>query len=318
MSLFGGCTDIMDKLLFFKSEIKKEAPKKHKLDDPNDPKVIKRDTGPKDKVTPPDKGVAGEGEEGVPTKPEGDKTTQPGEGGVAKGPGTEKGAPGDETTVGKKNKDIPMKPPGGDAEKPDGTEATDVGKGEKPADKEATKGKDKKPDTETAEAPKKLKKEEPPVKDKGGSGKGNVIGEDIALLPVSPGSEAPTGDLTAKKGGFTIDKEFKYDPTKKRDPFRPYNVKIQKKTTKPVGELTPLQKFKLSQLTVKAIIYDPETDTGVAMIEDPAKRGYNIYVGTEIANGKVIAITPSEIRVRVEYTDFFDNPKTTIETLKVK
>ena len=71
-------------------------------------------------------------------------------------------------------------------------------------------------------------------------------------------------------------------------------------------------------MTVKAIIYDPETDTGVAMIEDPAKRGYNIYVGTEIANGKVIAITPSEIRVKVEYTDFFDNPKTTIETLKVK
>ncbi|MEJ2068320.1 MAG: hypothetical protein P8Y09_10345, partial [Deltaproteobacteria bacterium] len=137
--------------------------------------------------------------------------------------------------------------------------------------------------------------------------------------PVSPGSETPKGSKgTEDKDKFTVDKEYKYDPTKQRDPFRPYNVKIEKKTIKPVGELTPLQKLKLSQLTVKAIIYDPETETGVAMVEDPTQKGYNIYVGTEIANGRVIAITPNEIRVKVEYTDYFDNPKTTIETLKVK
>ncbi|MBN1573929.1 MAG: pilus assembly protein PilP [Deltaproteobacteria bacterium] len=313
----------MDKIPFLKSETKKEVSKRQKLSDPNDPNVIKKSTGPKDKVTPPGEGVKEEETEGIPAKPEGDETVQPEKEKIAKGPVPEKKeevkspGPEDKTPVEDKGKGVPIKPPNGDAKTPKETKAPETVEGEKPE----KKGEKKESDTETAEAPEKLEPEKPSVEDKGtekDSGKGNVIGEDIALLPASPGSEMPKDDTAAKKDGFIIDKEFKYDPTKKRDPFRPYNVKIEKKIEKPEEELTPLQKFKLSQLTVKAIIYDPETDTGVAMIEDPTKRGYNIYVGTEIANGKVIAITPSEIRVQVEFTDYFDNPKTTIETLKVK
>ena len=300
LSFSVGCTDIIDKipLSFLKSEKKKDEPEKHKLSDPN---VVKEETNPK-KLSPPSDKM--KNDESTPVVPKDDKTIPPKveEKDKVSGPVKKEKTPLDE-------KGKPTKPPAEDS------------KPKKVIEKDEVK-KPKKLTEETTEAP--IKKDDKlPVKDEKVEEKerdtstGGIAGEDIALLPISPGSKIPSDKVT-KPDKFLINEEYKYDPTKKRDPFRPYNVKIQKDTKKPKGELTPLQKFKLSQLTVKAIIYDPEKDTGVAMIEDPTKRGYNIYVGTEIANGEVIAITPNEIRVRVEYTDFFNNPKTTIETLKIK
>ena len=83
----------------------------------------------------------------------------------------------------------------------------------------------------------------------------------------------------------------------------------------PPEELTPLMKYKLSQLELKAIIYDPELGTGVAMVQDPYKKGFSLYVGTNVAEGRVVKITEDEVQVEINYLDFYGEEQTRIETL---
>ncbi len=144
-----------------------------------------------------------------------------------------------------------------------------------------------------------------------------VAGEDIAMVTLAPVAGAPTltpDNLT----GSLMDKEYIYDPTGKRDPFRPFTLKVEKKAETPAEELTPLQRYNLSQLRLTAIIYDPEKETGIAMVEAPDKKGYNIIVGSEIGGGKVVRITDTEVQVEVGYEDFYGNVEKRIETLKIK
>jgi type IV pilus assembly protein PilP len=151
--------------------------------------------------------------------------------------------------------------------------------------------------------------------EKGGGA--TVAGEDIAIVTLAPVAGAPTltpDNLT----GSLMDKEYIYDPTGKRDPFRPFTLKVEKKAETPVEELTPLQRYNLSQLKLTAIIYDPEKETGIAMVEAPDKKGYNIIVGSEIGGGKVVRITDTEVQVEVGYEDFYGNVEKRIETLKIK
>ena len=117
-------------------------------------------------------------------------------------------------------------------------------------------------------------------------------------------------------GGDEISAEdFYYDTRERRDPFRPYTLKIEKTVEIPPEEMTPLMKYKLSQLTLKAIIYDPELGTGVAMVEDPYRKRFSLYVGTNVAEGRVVKITEDEVQVEINYLDFYGEEQTRIETL---
>jgi len=160
-------------------------------------------------------------------------------------------------------------------------------------------------------------KKETPGANKGVKGIISISGEDIALISLIPeGGATTSGDLLAKGGAD----EIIFDPRKTRDPFRPFNVRVEKKNETSIEELTPLQKYKLSQLELKAIIYDSEKETGVAMVEDPTKKGFNIYVGTRIGDGKVVKITPEEVQVEVVVEESFygeEETKTIIETLRL-
>lgn len=173
---------------------------------------------------------------------------------------------------------------------------------------------DKKPQTkDVTEKPPAKKEKIPDEPTKEMTISKNVEGEDVAMVSFTAEKGMPG---VADAGGIT-DEDYFYDPRKKRDPFRPYNLKVEKKSEKPPEELTPLQKYKLSQLNLKAIIYDSESETGVAMVEDPTKKGFNIYVGTEIGEGRVVKITPDEVQVEMEFEDFYGNVEMRIETLKL-
>jgi hypothetical protein len=289
-----GCSDFMDTygdMLpgFLKSDKKEEAPKTYKLKE----KEPIRTTEKEDKSTPVPEGSPGE--EGTVAKPP-SEVVPPKEG--EEQPKTDEAVsdevkPKVEEGV-KKEEEKTEKPP-------------EVAKEETPAEKQP---KEDEKVTEKEEV-KKSTPEKEPVKDIGTPKK--YTGEDVAMVSLDGGGGAPK-----TTGSGLSDEEYEYDPRKKRDPFLPFNIKIEKRVIIPPEEMTPLQKYKLSQLNLKAIIYDPDAETGVAMVEDPTRKGFNIYVGTEIADGRVVKITPEEVHVEVFYEDFYGNVEKRIETLKLK
>ena len=103
---------------------------------------------------------------------------------------------------------------------------------------------------------------------------------------------------------------FVYDPSGKRDPFRPF---IEMQTpVKPSDEripLTPLQKYDLSQLKLVAILVGKEG--GRAMVEDSEGKGYIITKGTYIGRnfGKVKIITKNLVIIEEQYKDYLGNIK---------
>jgi type IV pilus assembly protein PilP len=282
-----GCSDFTDKygdLLpgFLKSKEKKEEPVVHKLK----PTKEIRSSTPGGAGFTPSAVVPISDEAGVPGKP---------------GPG---GSPVPEKGTGKESPALPVKqPPGTETVKKEGEKATPptgLDKNGKPVPAEGTK----KPATPNK-----------PSTDKTAGG-GAAPGEDIAMLALVPEAGAPTLTPT-KPVDSLMDKEYIYDPTGKRDPFRPFNLKVEKKTDIPPEALTPLQRYNLSQLKLTAIIYDSEKGTGIAMVEAPDMKGYNIIVGSEIGGGKVVRITETDVQVEMSYEDFYGNTEKRIETLKI-
>ena len=90
---------------------------------------------------------------------------------------------------------------------------------------------------------------------------------------------------------------YHYDPMGKKDPFEPL-VREEKKIAEQIlmtGELTPLQKYALTDLILVAIIVG--IDSNKAMVEDSKGDGYIISKGTLIGNkfGEVTEIKKNEV-----------------------
>jgi type IV pilus assembly protein PilP len=298
LSVASGCSDLMDKygdLLpgFLKPKEKQEEPVVHKLK----PTEEIRSSAP---VFTPSAGVP-IGEEGIPGKPvPGGPVVSDKDAGKEPPALPEKQPPGTETAKKPGEKATPpagLDKNGKPAVTPNG--ATDKTKPAIPAD--GAKAPPATPDKPSTDKP---------------AGGGPLVGEDIAMLPLVPGAGGPTLSATRPVDSL-MDKEYTYDPTGKRDPFRPFNLKVEKKSEVPPEELTPLQRYNLSQLKLTAVIYDSEKGTGIAMVEAPDKKGYNIIVGSEIGGGRVVRITETDVQVEMSYEDFYGNTEKRIETLKI-
>ncbi len=88
-----------------------------------------------------------------------------------------------------------------------------------------------------------------------------------------------------------------------RDPFRPMTLGTKVDSGRKRENLSPLERFELSQLKLVGIVWD--TKDPRAMIEDTAALGYVVKVGTPIGNsdGKVKAIHRNEVVVEEFYSD---------------
>lgn len=88
-----------------------------------------------------------------------------------------------------------------------------------------------------------------------------------------------------------------------RDPFRPMTLRTRVDNGRKRENLSPLERFELSQLKLVGIVWD--TKDPRAMIEDNAALGYVVKVGTPIGNndGKVKAIHRNEVVVEEFYSD---------------
>ena len=132
----------------------------------------------------------------------------------------------------------------------------------------------------------------------------------------SPAPKAPAGKATAGaqppvlEGEEFVDEpveEYRYDPAGKPDPFRSF-VKLLDELDD--GMTTPLERFDLSQLEVRAIIWG--SDRPRALVRDPAGKGYIVSTGTPIGKnkGRVISIADNMVLVKETYVDFRDRATT--------
>jgi len=89
-----------------------------------------------------------------------------------------------------------------------------------------------------------------------------------------------------------------------RDPFRPATLR-KKVVTRPRENLSPLERLELNQLKIVGIVWDIKAPR--AMVEDNAKLGYTIKVGTPIgsSDGVVKAIHQNEIIVEEYFYDVY-------------
>jgi type IV pilus assembly protein PilP len=113
-----------------------------------------------------------------------------------------------------------------------------------------------------------------------------------ATLATPPGQPAPSPSLVAV-----------YDPSGKRDPFRPYVTAAQLAERKAAAQLTPLQRLELAQLKLVAIVWGMRQNH--AMVEDPGGTGYVLRVGTMIGpnGGRVARIAPDAVYVEESFRD---------------
>ena len=94
---------------------------------------------------------------------------------------------------------------------------------------------------------------------------------------------------------------FVYDPTGKRDPFRPFDFSPPAATDE---SKTPLERYALGQLKLTAVldgIAEP-----AAIVENAAGKGFTVKKGTKIGpnNGEVVEIRKDRLIIVETTTDF--------------
>ena len=135
-----------------------------------------------------------------------------------------------------------------------------------------------------------------------------------ATAPVPPASDAkavapvPQMEVAAPIiPQFAADDQYTYDPTGRRDPFKPYKSYRPSNTTntgpvRVIDPTDPLQKWELDRFAVVAIMW--EIRTPKAMVKDPDGKMFMVGKSTKIGrnSGQVVAIREGEVVV-VEVID---------------
>ncbi len=111
--------------------------------------------------------------------------------------------------------------------------------------------------------------------------------------------------------------EYRYDPTGKPDPFRSFVLALQNPGTG-VGTVSPLERFDLSQLRLRGIIWG--NDHPRALVMDPAGKAYIVAQGTPIGKneGRIVRITDNRVTVKETYVDFLGKATTKDIELRLK
>jgi len=95
---------------------------------------------------------------------------------------------------------------------------------------------------------------------------------------------------------------YEYDPTGKRDPFRPLFL-LRRSAAQTVQPMTPLQRYEIGQLRLVGVVYNLAPPR--AMVEDSSGLGFIVTPGTAIGphGGVVTAIRPRQVVVEEWETD---------------
>jgi Tfp pilus assembly protein PilP len=115
-------------------------------------------------------------------------------------------------------------------------------------------------------------------------------------------AKADVPDLNVPQKGAAPPAVPDRPPEAQRDPFRPTTLR-PKVSKAPRENLSPLERYDLSQLKLVAIVWDIKEPR--ALVEDNAGLGYVVKLGTPIGSndGKVKAIHRNEVVVEEFYSD---------------
>ena len=140
----------------------------------------------------------------------------------------------------------------------------------------------------------------------------------VASLSPNPNGVAPKKEITNSEfiNPNTIQLEdYTYDPTGKRDPFRPFDL-----SRKPPEDssVTALERYDIGQLRLAAILDNAEGEK-TAMVENEGGRGFTVKVGTKIGtnNGVVVSIERDKVKVLETTTDFAGNDTQNVVEMKL-
>lgn len=111
-------------------------------------------------------------------------------------------------------------------------------------------------------------------------------------------------------------RDYFYDPTDKRDPFRSFQFDDEGKQDKKT--FGPLADFELGQLELSAVIWDANNPR--ALILDPGGRSYIVREGSQIGknNGEVIHIGDNLVLVKETYENFAGERTTKDVELRIR
>ena len=128
---------------------------------------------------------------------------------------------------------------------------------------------------------------------------------------VAPGEQA---ELIASLDGDNKKEGFIYDPTGKRDPFRPFDFSPKNNNK----GATPLEKYNLGQLKLTAVLEG--FDEPSAIVENAAGKGFTVKKGTKIGpnGGEVIEILKDKLLILEKSVDFTGQAKTQTVELKLR
>jgi hypothetical protein len=129
-----------------------------------------------------------------------------------------------------------------------------------------------------------------------------------APAPAAPGGAVAKAPSAPVGGMGGVDKEFVYDATGKRDPFRSFLFERASLLAEEVRG--PLEQFDLAQLSLEAVIW--QTGNARALIADPSGETYIVAEGAKMGKnaGRVIAIEDSVVRVTETYVDYLGRETT--------
>ncbi|NMC64094.1 MAG: pilus assembly protein PilP, partial [SAR324 cluster bacterium] len=105
-----------------------------------------------------------------------------------------------------------------------------------------------------------------------------------------------------------------YDPSNKRDPFRPFD--LSEKMRLDVAR-TPLQGVDVKELALTAVV--EQSGEAKAVIETPDGQGHTVKKGDKVGlnGGEIVEISPDRIVVLESMQDFTGETKTkTVEILR--
>lgn len=148
--------------------------------------------------------------------------------------------------------------------------------------------------------------------------------EALAANKGKPKATGKAGAKAGKKGGksgggteyATGGRDYFYDPTDKRDPFRSFQFDDEGKQDKKT--FGPLADFELGQLELSAVIWDANNPR--ALILDPGGRSYIVREGSQIGknNGEVIHIGDNLVLVKETYENFAGERTTKDVELRIR
>lgn len=130
---------------------------------------------------------------------------------------------------------------------------------------------------------------------------------DTAAPTVVPKAEAPVA-AAAVETEKKVDASYSYDVlvagAPRRDPFKTYFDELSTDEQRDTTKFTDLQKVELDKLKLVAVVVG--TATPMAMVEDPAGKGFTLKIGTLVGKrlGQVKHIRRGEVVVQEEFRDF--------------